>query len=72
MTPTTNLLRQQSTLYRRAFDDTRDVNEAYLIVHDVMARALNRGFDLDVDLEPALARALDMRTRRLATLRAAP
>lgn len=70
MTATAKLLRQQASLYRSALDDTCDVNEAHLIVHHVMARALSGG-DPESDLGPSLARALHVRTRRLATIQVA-
>jgi hypothetical protein len=57
MTPMAKLLRQTPTLCRRAFEHTRDVNEAYLLVHDLVARAVGRDFgDQDADL--ALTNAL--------------
>jgi hypothetical protein len=68
MTPTARLLRQQASLCRRAWDSTRDVNEAYLMVHRVMAGALSGGFDPELDLGPSLARVLDVRARRLNTI----
>lgn len=61
MTATTRLLKQMPNLYRRALEHTRDVNEAYLLVHAVIARALSGGSDHNPDLGPALARRLDMR-----------
>ena len=61
MTATTRLLKQMPNLYRRALEQTRDVNEAYLLVHTVIARALSGGGDHSPDLGPALARRLDAR-----------
>lgn len=47
-------------------ENTRDVNEAYLLVHHVMAGALSRVGDFELDLGPVLERALDKRSGRLA------
>jgi len=71
MTPMARLLRQSASLYQRAQENTQDVNEAYLVVHEVMTRAMGRVDDHDSDLGPALARALDHRTQRIAALEAA-
>ena len=65
MTPISRLLKQKPLLCERAVEQTRDVNEGYLVVHNVMARALNRVNDPDHDLGPALACALDLRAKRL-------
>jgi hypothetical protein len=59
MTAMTKLLLQRSTLCRRAVAETSDVNEAYLIVHQVMARAFGAARCHDPDLGPALSHALD-------------
>jgi len=59
MTVMASLLLQRSTLCRRAVEETSDVNEAYLIVHQVMARAFSGVRNHDPDLGPALAHALD-------------
>jgi hypothetical protein len=58
------LLKQKSALYRRAVEQTCDVNEAYLVVHGVMARALSGVGDAEHDLGAALASALEMRSQR--------
>ncbi len=65
MTKMTRLLNQKPDLCRSAFAQTRDVNEAYLLVHNVMARAIARIADADIDLAPAMACALTTRARRL-------
>lgn len=71
MTPMASLLKQRSVLCRRALETTGDVNEAYMIVHQVMVGAVRAVRDHAHDLGPALTRALDMRSRRLAGARAA-
>lgn len=50
---------QRTNLYRIAFATTRDPNEAHLLVHGVMARALARGATAndDVDLGREMDRA---------------
>lgn len=68
MTPTARLLKQKPSLFQRAVSDTRDVNEAYLIVHNVMARAFHPLSRADCDLAPALMRALGARTLRLTAV----
>jgi hypothetical protein len=65
MTPITRLLTQRRDLCLRAVERTLDVNEGYLLVHNVMAKALSRAADSDPDLGPALACALDARAQRL-------
>jgi hypothetical protein len=69
MTPMTRLLRQEPNLYSRALEQTRDVNEAYLLVHNVMVRALGHGPNPDLDL--AMTCALNKRSRALADQQAA-
>lgn len=61
MTPMARLLKQRSVLCKQAVEATRDVNEAYLIVHRVMARAIGRPNEHDCDLGPSLGIALDKR-----------
>lgn len=61
MTPMTRLLKQRPALSKRAVEATSDVNEAYLIVHRVMARAISRADERDFDLGRALGIALDKR-----------
>ena len=63
MTSISGLLRQKSALYRLAVKQTCDVNEAYLVVHGVMARALSGVGDAEHDLGAALASALEMRSQ---------
>jgi hypothetical protein len=70
MTPTTRLLDQKLGLFRRAVEQTCDVNEAYLLVHRVMSRGLSRVTELDQDLGIALTDALETRRRRLDTVKA--
>jgi hypothetical protein len=65
MTPISRLLKQRSVLCRRAVEHTLDINEAYLVVHGVMAHAFSRVGDDEHDLGPALATALDVRAERL-------
>ena len=72
MTPTERLLKQRPTLYRRALEHTRDVNEAHLLVHRVMACALSRVSAPESDLGPVLLHLIEMRSRRLAGVVAAP
>lgn len=67
MTSISGLLKQKSALYRRAVEQTCDVNEAYLVVHSVMARALGGGGDADRDLGAALASALEIRSQHRMT-----
>ncbi|MBL8537020.1 MAG: hypothetical protein JNM59_06415 [Hyphomonadaceae bacterium] len=55
MTSISDLLRQAPALRRRAFECTRDTNEAYLLVHDVMTSAIGGG---DKDDNFALIRAM--------------
>lgn len=64
MTPISRLLRQKPNLCARAVEQTRDVNEAYLVVHGVMANAFGRVNEADHDLGPDLTRALDHRAQR--------
>lgn len=64
MTAISRLLKQKSNLCERAVAQTRDVNEGYIVVHNVMAKALARVDGAAQDLGPALARALDLRTKR--------
>lgn len=61
MTPMTKLLKQRPALSKRAVEATGDVNEAYLIVHRVMAGAISRAEEHDFDLGPSLGIALDKR-----------
>jgi len=69
MTPTAALLLQSPALRRRACEHTRDTNEAYLMVHNVMVRALG-GADGEAP-ELALARAIDKRAN-CSAIAAAP
>jgi hypothetical protein len=66
MTPMAMLLRQRPALFRSAMEQTRDVNEANIVVHGVMARALSRAGDAEHDLGASLACALQARSDRLA------
>lgn len=72
MTPTAMLLRQKSALFRSAVEQTCDVNEAYLVVHGVMANALRRVGNVEHDLGAALASALRLRTQRLDSMTVTP
>jgi hypothetical protein len=67
MTPMAEFLRQMPQLRRRAFAHTHDTNAAYLLVHDLMARAMGRGcvgaHDHDLALSKTIA-ALDSRAAR--------
>jgi hypothetical protein len=65
MTPITRLLKQRPLLCEHAVERTRDVNEGYLLVHNVMARALGRANDAEHDLGAALTYALDLRAKHL-------
>lgn len=56
MTPITNFLQQMPALRRRAFAHTCDTNEAYLLVHGVMASTVGVGGAEDYNL--ALTRAI--------------
>lgn len=71
MTPIAKLLKQGPGLCRSALAQTHDVNEAYLLVHNVMAGALRRVCGPESDLAAALAAALEVRSRRLAGVQAA-
>lgn len=64
MTPMARLLTQGQGLRRDATQSTGDVNEAYLLVHHVMTRSFRHISEGDVDLAPALARALHRRSQR--------
>jgi hypothetical protein len=64
MTPISRLLKQTPSLCRRAMEQTLGANEAYLVVHNVMTRALSRLSDAEHDLGPALASALEIRGKR--------
>lgn len=66
MTPIAQLLTQKRALCLHAFEQTRDLNEAYFLVHGVMTHALSRAGDSAQDLDSAMAHALDARTQRLA------
>lgn len=66
MTEITRLLRQKTVLCARAFEHTRDLNEAYLIVHGVMTKALRSVGSMQPDLGRAMTVALDARARSLA------
>jgi hypothetical protein len=67
MTEMTKRLNQKGEreLCRSAFAHTRDVNEAYMLVHCVMTRAFGRAVDADVDLAPSMTCALNARARHL-------
>lgn len=66
MTPMARLLRQGKSLRTRANESTNDVNEAYLVVHQVMTHAIGCIGDDEADLHPALMSALRSRSQRLA------
>jgi hypothetical protein len=68
MTLISKLLKQRSALCERAVEQTRDVNEGYLVVHGVMARAFNRASDGEHDLGGSLTLALDEHSSRLAVV----
>ncbi|MBX9747217.1 MAG: hypothetical protein K2X34_09965 [Hyphomonadaceae bacterium] len=70
MNPISKLLKQRRGLALRAVEQTRDMNEAYLVVHGVMARALGRVSDAERDLGPDLTCALAVRAKRLDALAA--
>jgi len=72
MTSISRLLWQNSALCRRAVEQTRDVNEAYLVVHGVMAHALSGARGADQDLGAALTAALKVRSRRLDGMAVTP
>lgn len=65
MSQMTKLLDQKLDLCRSAFAQTRDVNEAHLLVHNVMTYAFGRPGEAELDLAPAMACALNARARRL-------
>jgi hypothetical protein len=71
MTPMARLLRQRPALCERAVEATSDVNEAYLIVHQVMARAISCVREHDSDLRLSLGVALDKRAARAQSVGAA-
>jgi hypothetical protein len=66
MTPIGRLLRQGSSLRLCARQDTSDVNEAYLAVHEVMTHALGRIGHEEGDLHSSLARLLSSRSQLMA------
>ncbi len=68
MTPIAKLLRQGAALRCSATQSTNDVNEAYFIVHEVMADAFARNHDGDHQLAPLLASALLQRLRKLSLM----
>jgi hypothetical protein len=68
MTQIDRLLRQKPTLCLRAFEETRDLNEAHLLVHGVMVQALSNVGAAEQDLGSAMSRALGVRAQRLAGL----
>jgi hypothetical protein len=72
MTSISRLLRQKTALYRRAVEQTCDVNEAYLVVHGVMAYALSGVSGADHDLGAALASALEIRSQHLDRMLVTP
>ena len=63
MTPIARLLKQKTALCSRAFEHTQDLNEAYFLVHGVMAGALSEVEGLEPDLSRAMTDALDARAR---------
>ncbi len=65
LTAMARLLRQTPSLCLSARETVDDVNEAYLVVHQVMSHAIGCGSDHDSDLGSALAQALRDRTKRL-------
>jgi hypothetical protein len=65
MTEISKLLKQRPGLALRAMEQTSDLNEAYLIVHGVMTRALGRANDSEHDLGPDLTCALAVRAKRI-------
>lgn len=67
MTPMARLLKQRRALCKQAVEATSDVNEAYLIVHRVMARAIGCPDEHDADLGPSLGIALNKRAARMRT-----
>ncbi|MEQ1820288.1 MAG: hypothetical protein ABL871_16935 [Terricaulis sp.] len=60
------LLRQGKSLRTSANEITNDVNEAYLVVHQIITHAIGRIGDDETDLHPALMIALRSRSQRLA------
>lgn len=68
MTPIARLLRQGIGLRHSATQYTKDVNEAYFVVHEVMTDAFAHAGDGDRDLGAALMRALVRRARKLANV----
>lgn len=70
MTPIARLLRQKPRLCLHAFEQTGDLNEAYLLVHEVMTNALRHADGPEQDLGSAMANVLDLRASRLAGLEA--
>jgi hypothetical protein len=61
MTLIARLLKQKTALCMRAFEHTQDLNEAYFLVHGVMARALSGADGAEPDLGSAMTTALDAR-----------
>jgi hypothetical protein len=68
MTAIVELLKQKVALCIHAFEQTRDLNEAHLLVHGVMARALGRVDGPKQDLSAAMTQALNARALRLTQL----
>lgn len=68
MTPIARLLRQGAGLRHAATYNTKDVNEAYFVVHEVMTDAFARVGDGDRDLGASLMGALFRRSRKLANV----
>jgi hypothetical protein len=70
MTRNDHLLMQKRTLCQHAFKETRDLNEAYLLVHCVISHALGQADSDDENLVSAMSVALTARAQRLADLAA--
>jgi len=63
MTAITTLLDKAPCMFRRAFAQTQDVNEANLIVHTVMTHAIGRITDPAYEIAPILTRVMARQLR---------
>jgi hypothetical protein len=67
MTPMAEFLRQMPRLRLRAFDHTGDTNAAYMLVHDLMTRAMGKPCVSANDSDQALTNAIAALDLSMAT-----
>ena len=63
--PIARVLKQRTNLFTQALEQTRDVNEAHLLVHGVVSHALKRVDEETGNLAAAMNEALHARASRL-------